>query len=396
MARNMKHFLIASGAIASSFMAFGLVNSSTASAAGACGGGNTVKAVVQGWTNHGVMDDVVKPTHNKVRLDGSASDLVRKHLVKVTVARTTRVQNFTCKGGRFVPVGMTTYRKGEVIWAYASDTADGIVKMSYATTCGNLRTGRIPVRVPKRPKPKPRVVPTPQPTPTPASSCVNGQVNPANSGAACQGNQSSQTASVDTTQTARQDCEAKGGTWNNSSVCTIVNNNTTVINQTTVQVNANCSMVTMTMADGTVKVVYKENNGNVVNICSTQTTTTPPVNPPPSAKSIKIVASTTLNDIPSGKSSGPFTIKVNASDPNGSLTIDPGIGAVSRCDSNVPTAEVTFSSLPAGNSDHCVIFYAPSDPLRPTSMTVTMTASLGNASDIKSQTFAITYPTRPE
>lgn len=124
---------------------------------------------------------------------------------------------------------------------------------------------------------------------------------------------------------------------------------------------------------------------------------TPPPPPPPVVKTVRITSMTTLNDIPTGKTSGPFYITVNASHSGGSVTVDPGIGAVSKCDSTTPTGSVTFSSLPAGNSQLCIIVYAPNDPgSRPTSMTVTVSASLGNANDVKSSTFAITYPVRPE
>lgn len=119
-----------------------------------------------------------------------------------------------------------------------------------------------------------------------------------------------------------------------------------------------------------------------------------PPPPPPPAKSIKIVAMTTLNDIPTGKTSGPFYIDVNASDAGGSLTVDPGIGSVSKCDSTSPLGSVSFNSLPAGGSTQCVIFYAPSDPAKPSTMTVTATAILGSASDVKSHTFGISYPVR--
>jgi hypothetical protein len=105
---------------------------------------------------------------------------------------------------------------------------------------------------------------------------------------------------------------------------------------------------------------------------------------------------TSLNMIAAGKTSGPFHVTVNASQAGGSLTVDPGIGAVSRCDSTVPTDHVTFTGLTSGESDQCIILYAPNDADKPSSMTATFTAILGSAKDVKSDTFAITYPTRPE
>jgi hypothetical protein len=111
--------------------------------------------------------------------------------------------------------------------------------------------------------------------------------------------------------------------------------------------------------------------------------------------SITITSMTTLNMIPEGKNSGPFDVFVNASEAGGSLTVDPGIGAVSGCESNTPESSVTFEHIPAGNSKACIILYAPSDSDKPSSMTVTFTAILGSAKDVKTQTFEIQYPTRP-
>jgi len=124
----------------------------------------------------------------------------------------------------------------------------------------------------------------------------------------------------------------------------------------------------------------------------------PPVTPPVviPAPSVTITSTTTLNDIPTGKTSGPFNYTVNASAP-GTFTVDPGVGGVSDCNSSTPTGSFQ-ANLAAGNNSFCVIFYAPSDSAV-TSMTITATAIVstagGTAKDVKPQTFGITYPVRP-
>jgi hypothetical protein len=120
----------------------------------------------------------------------------------------------------------------------------------------------------------------------------------------------------------------------------------------------------------------------------------PPPNQPPSVKSITITAMTDLNLIAAGKDSGEYDLKVNASDAGGSLTIDPGIGGVSKCDSTTPQGSLTFSNLSAGDSSFCVIIYAPNDADKPGSMTVTATATLGSAKDVKTDDVVIQYPVR--
>jgi len=101
---------------------------------------------------------------------------------------------------------------------------------------------------------------------------------------------------------------------------------------------------------------------------------------------------TTLNDIPEGRSSGPFYINVNASAPGGSLTVDPGVGSVTGCEGGTRQGSITLS-LAAGNQQKCVILWAPSEASI-NSMTVTVTAILGTARDVKSQTFRVTHPVR--
>lgn len=143
------------------------------------------------------------------------------------------------------------------------------------------------------------------------------------------------------------------------------------------------------------------NNNVVVNVpppapcnCTSPPPVTPPVVTP--APSVTITSMTTLNDIPTGKTSGPFNITVNASAP-GTITIDPGVGGISGCNGSTPTGSFQ-TSLTAGNNSICVILYAPSDS-GVTSMTITATAIVstagGTAKDVKNQTFTISYPVRP-
>jgi|GEM_PF-6212709 len=120
--------------------------------------------------------------------------------------------------------------------------------------------------------------------------------------------------------------------------------------------------------------------------------------PPPPAQSITITSLTQLNMIPAGKSSNEFSIGVNASAAGGSLTVDPGIGSVSACTDTTGANRqdsMVFSNLGSGNSSLCVLLWAPNDADQPASMTVTFTAILGTAKDVKTETVPITYPTRP-
>jgi len=132
-------------------------------------------------------------------------------------------------------------------------------------------------------------------------------------------------------------------------------------------------------------------------VCPPGTTGTPPnCVTPPTAPSVTITSTTTLNDIPEGKDSGPFYITVNAS-AAGTLTIDPGVGGVSDCNSSTPQGSITLP-FGAGNSTLCVKLYAPMDA-NANSMTISETAivttSGGTAKDVKSQTFTISHPVRP-
>ena len=115
---------------------------------------------------------------------------------------------------------------------------------------------------------------------------------------------------------------------------------------------------------------------------------------PPGDKSILILSMTDLNDIPTGKSSGPYYVEVSASDPGGSLAVDPGIGSITDCNGGSRQGSMTVA-VPKGITKFCFIIWAPSDPARPTSMTITATAILGSLVDRKVDNLLITYPIRP-
>jgi hypothetical protein len=198
-----------------------------------------------------------------------------------------------------------------------------------------------------------------------AASCPSGEVMNSNGNCVNQAN------------TAEEACQTEGGSWNgNNSLCTIT------------QVNGDCS--TIIVVNGSGDTVSTNNSGN----CNTTVPPAPTPAPTPASPTVTITSLTDLNMIPSGDSSGEFDIGVNASASGGSLTVDPGIGSVSSCDSTTPETSILLT-VPSGNSTQCVILYAPDDSDQPSSMTATFTANLGTASDVKTQTFGITYPTRP-
>ncbi len=116
--------------------------------------------------------------------------------------------------------------------------------------------------------------------------------------------------------------------------------------------------------------------------------------PPPSNKSIIILSMTDLNDIPTGRSSGPYYVETSASDAGGSLTVDPGIGSLTNCSGGSRQGSMTVA-VPQGVTRFCFVIWAPDDPARPTSMTVTATAVLGSLVDRKVDNLLVTYPVRP-
>lgn len=199
---------------------------------------------------------------------------------------------------------------------------------------------------------------------------------------------------VKQTNTAANDCTATvGGQWvGNQCVNIQVNNvcgNVSVGNEGNVNQGGNCNY-------GGTETCVGQYNCNTI----------PPPPPPcttkchpeePEKPTIMITSTTQLNMIPAGKNSGPFKISVEASEAGGTLTVDPGIGAVSSCGNTTPQEKAVFSNLAKGASELCVIIYAPeNDADKPEWMTVTETAVLGSAYDKNEQKLKITYPTRPE
>lgn len=121
--------------------------------------------------------------------------------------------------------------------------------------------------------------------------------------------------------------------------------------------------------------------------------------PPPCTQnctpSMLILSMTDLNDIPTGKSSGPYYVEVSASDTGGTLTVDPGIGSITDCNGGPREGSMTLP-VPKGVTKFCFVIWAPDDPAKPSEMTVTATAVLGNSSAHKEDVLGITYPIRPE
>lgn len=130
------------------------------------------------------------------------------------------------------------------------------------------------------------------------------------------------------------------------------------------------------------------------NVCSSA-----PPPPPPCTQnctsSVLILSMTDLNDIPTGKSSGPYYVEVSASDVGGTLTVDPGIGSITDCNGGSREGSMTLP-VPKGVTKFCFVIWAPDDPAKPSQMTVTATAVLGNSSAHKEDVLGITYPIRPE
>lgn len=122
--------------------------------------------------------------------------------------------------------------------------------------------------------------------------------------------------------------------------------------------------------------------------------------PPPCTQnctpSVLITTVIDLNDVPAGLNSGPMPFTVYASAPGARVTIDPGIGKISLCNSSVPLATVTITGLQAGDNALCVVFYAPTDAAA-TNATITYTATLTGATPaVRQVSFLITHPTRPQ
>ena len=227
------------------------------------------------------------------------------------------------------------------------------------TSCGNpvLGTGyvaiyiRVPHRVVKRHKPKKR-------PPVKKTGCTAGN----------------------------------GGCGTQTSTATTTCGNGQILSATgcvTISTNNNCGTVVV----GSGSVTNGGNNCNTTIITSS---------PPPPAPEITLTSFVNVNQVPAGSNSGctsstgPSCVEITcyASEAGGSLTVDPGIGSISACNSSTQASSLTVVSLPSGNFNVCLVLYAPNDVDQPSSMTVTATADLGTAQSTLSQTFQISYPTR--
>jgi len=271
--------IVAVVAISLLFTAF----SSTADAKryyGACGGGTTLKDNIAGWKQHGVLDDVARSTGQKPGVDGPAAKIVKDNMVPVYLVKGTWVTNYNCSNGRFVRLNAKKYLPaGTKLWmpeknAPAKGKSKYVSKAEQAN-CGNRATGKMLVKRKghSKPKPKPKTKAKPKtPVAVPLVCPVNTVGIVTNTGIACQSNSSTQTA--DQKSNVENDC--KGPNTNSSQCLTSITN---IIQQTTIQVNANCSKVTITNSDGLTFVEYKDNNGNVVteSYCSTTVIEQPPV-----------------------------------------------------------------------------------------------------------------------
>lgn len=253
-------------------------------------------------------------------------------------------------------------------WCMNVRVGNKILKILIPRKCGNFavisRTSA-PKTTPKTgPAPKPKKKTTTQKHGPTAVKCDAGyDVQIVNGMFYCV----AQTNNNTTTQTASGTTSGQGSP--------VVN---LVVNQTT-QVNVN----------------QQQNQGQtqVVSPPAPCTCGTPPPAPAPKpAPTVTITSIIDLNDVPEGKSSGPMPFTVNAS-ASGSVTVDPGNGGISGCSSSTPQASITLDLQP-GNNSLCVIYYAPGEASA-NSGSITYTAIVGTAKDVKIDNFAITHPVRP-
>jgi hypothetical protein len=128
----------------------------------------------------------------------------------------------------------------------------------------------------------------------------------------------------------------------------------------------------------------------------TPTPTPSPTPTPPPHPSIKISSHIDLNQISAGKTSGPLSFTVTASDAGGSVTVDPGNGGVSDCNGGPVRSDITFDHLAAGNNPECIIVTAPDDADKPATGSVaysaTLTTSGGTSTDSVVDGYNIKYP----
>ena len=212
---------------------------STASAQGACGGGNTINALVHGWQRLGVADDAIALTGNHVGVDGSAIGLAHSGFEWAIVVQSGWSANYTCIGGHFKFVGMAWHSKGDrvLIPKKGAPKPGGKAKWvnaHFPPNCGNKR-GRIKVRVPAHKKHK-KAKKCKCAKPKPPSCEAQGLVTVAGN---C----------VTQQQSARMACEAKGSGYNwdqNTNQCQqiqVVCGNVVIISgdNNTVDQGGNCN-----------------------------------------------------------------------------------------------------------------------------------------------------------
>lgn len=277
-----------------------LVVPTQASAWDRCGGQvyNSTQ-LYNAWKKQGILGD---PSLKKIlrsagyrSVDGSIKQFLRDRVMIGKARTTVIIDNFGCGGGRIGGVGPKTLSKG---WPIAYVLPGKYSKKDVSTrkrkgykavvvkvhlvgqaSCSNpgkaVTKVTIFVKINKI-KPKPKTKAKPKTTP-PALAPISCPVNLpfpvlTNVGIACQSNSSTQTA--DQKSNVENDC--KGPNTNSSQCQTSITN---IIQQTTIQVNANCSKVTITNSDGLTLVEYKDNNGNVVteSYCSTTVIEQPPI-----------------------------------------------------------------------------------------------------------------------
>lgn len=218
--------------------------------------------------------------------NGNITKQMSNQLTVGTVASATSTDNRGCDGhGHTFPVGKRALYKGEKVIVktpamYGKDVCNsshsGCTSVTITVhavlpgSCWNLNTGPVKVKIwvkkTKKPSPGPQ-----KPVAQPTQGCVtNSATSPSNSGTACQGNNSSQTAE----QTAKQTTTCGDNAVNSC-------NTYQVTYQSTTQVNANCSKVVVGYSDGSSVTTYKDANGNETTeqYCSSQTENPPPTCP---------------------------------------------------------------------------------------------------------------------
>ncbi len=218
---------------------------------GACGGGTTLKDNIAGWKQHGVLDDVARSTGQKPGVDGPAAKIVKDNMVPVYLVKGTWVTNYTCTNGSFKRLGAKKYLPaGTKLWMPEKNApAKGkskYVKKAEQANCGNRATDKMLVKRKghSKPKPKHKAKHTPKKS-TPTGCNIAGKIVDA------AGN------CVDQSNSTKQDCEAKGNSWNSET--------NTCLN-ITVQVNCGNAVV-VNGSNNTVNTSQGENCNKEMEYC---------------------------------------------------------------------------------------------------------------------------------